>query len=300
MADDRNTKQDQSDTPKQPQKDRQVTASVLWAEPNVYGSGHVHAYSYQQKAISPKWFRRSDVWVAIFTGMLVAIGIVTSILFLRQLGEMGTENNTAQKQLELSERPWIKIVDVKTLGNDSLIPALSFQGFGYGFFPSGNKQVTFQLTISLRNIGHSLAFVTADFELFLPAWTDKFEDTLLNEEKRFCDASAQKAPNKYLNRIVFPDEPLDWGGAGVQKVAPPMLPGNVLNHIPGDAKGDYILPTIIACANYTFPSSSHRYQTRTLFIVVHQENGVRFFRTGIDVPERNLRIIRDDIADDAY
>ncbi len=64
----------------------------------------------------------------------------------------------------------------------------------------------------MKNIGHSLAFVGADFELFFPAWKDNFEDIILAEENRFCDASAQKTPNKYLSRIVFPEEPLEWGG----------------------------------------------------------------------------------------
>src|SRR5437870_13220536 len=31
------------------------------------------------------------------------------------------------EQLEMTERPWIKIVDVKTHGNNPVIPALSFQ-----------------------------------------------------------------------------------------------------------------------------------------------------------------------------
>ena len=34
---------------------------------------------------------------------------------------------TAAEQLEMTERPWIKIVDVKTHGNNPVIPALSFQ-----------------------------------------------------------------------------------------------------------------------------------------------------------------------------
>jgi hypothetical protein len=299
MADDKNAQDNQYDSSGKPPQHIQFPI-IFWSEPNVQSGSDTRTGTDNQKAVPPKWFRRPEWWGALFTGLLVFVGIVTAKLFLRQLGEMGTENNTAQKQLELSERPWIKLVDLKTLGNNSLIPALSFQGFGYGPFPQGNKQATFQIKISLRNIGHSLAFVTADFELFLPAWTDKFEDTLLDEEKRFCDTSAQKPPNKYLNRIVFPDEPLEWSGAGVQKVALPMLPGNVLNHIPEDPKGDYILPTVITCANYTFPGSSNRYQTRTLFIVVHQQTGIRFFKTAVDVPERDLRILRDDTADNAY
>ncbi len=206
---------------------------------------------------------------------------------------------TAERQLELSERPWIKIVDLKTLGNDSFIPALSFQGFGHGPFPQGNKLVTFQIEVSMKNIGHSRALVSTDFEMFLPPWKDNFEDIILAEEKRFCDASAKKEVDKYLVRLVFPDEPLKWGGATVKPVSP-MIFSDTLARNPQDPSGNYILPIVVVCSNYRFQKSTTEYQTRAMFVISHEPTGIRFFSIGEDVPERGIRISRDEMADDAY
>ncbi len=79
-----------------------------------------------------------------------------------------------------------------------------------------------------------------------------------------------------------------------------MLAPNTINHAADDPLGDYVLPIVIVCANYSFPASSKRYQTRAMYIVVHQETGNRFFKVGVDVPERGLRILRDEMADNAY
>jgi hypothetical protein len=37
-----------------------------------------------------------------------------------------------------------------------------------------------------------------------------------------------------------------------------------------------------------------------MFLIVHQESGNRFFKLGTDVPERELRVTRDEMADNAY
>jgi len=69
------------------------------------------------------------------TGAFIAAAIYASVSH-----KMWVEMQT---QTELSERPWINIVDVKTIGNNALIPALSFQGFGHGPFPSGINRPRF-------------------------------------------------------------------------------------------------------------------------------------------------------------
>lgn len=68
-------------------------------------------------------------------------------------------------------------------------------------------------------------------------------------------------------------------------------------HLRGTA---YLLPVIIVCTNYSFPASPKRYQTKAMYIVVHKETGNRFFKVGGDVTERDLRMIRDEMADNTY
>jgi hypothetical protein len=204
----------------------------------------------------------------------------------------------AEKQLESNTRSWIKIVDLTTIGNNSFIPALSFQGFGHPPFPAGQKQATFQTKISLKNVGNSPAFVTVDHELFFPAWKDNFEGILRIEQKRFCETSAKGQTTGAVVRIVFPNEPLEWDGAGVQSLDP-IIGTNATNHIAEDPTGEYVLPAVIVCANYN-SRGAKRYQTMALYIIVHKETGNRFFKIGEGVPARELRIIRDELADDAY
>jgi hypothetical protein len=114
--------------------------------------------------------------------------------------------NTAQKQLEASERPWLKITDVQTRSNSKIIPALSFQASPN--WPAGTQQTTFQLDIAYKNIGRSVATVTVDFQLFLPLWKDGYSDVILADEKKFCDSVARINPTPGLSVINFPgDEP---------------------------------------------------------------------------------------------
>jgi hypothetical protein len=203
--------------------------------------------------------RTLQIWLTVGTWLAFLAAAIYAGISLKIWGEMKEQTRVQRDVYITSQRPWIKIVDVESRGNSPFIPAFSFQGFGHGPFPNATKQATLQLKISLKNIGHSLAFVSADFELFFPAWKqESFEDIILAEENRFCDASAQKVPSKYLSRIVFPEEPLDWYGAGVQAVGPIMFASNTINHAPDDSSGDYVLPMVIACANYTFPASSKK------------------------------------------
>jgi hypothetical protein len=238
---------------------------------------------------------RNATWAAFIAATAYAsISVVILI-------EMRSQTTTARDQLESSERPWIKITDVKTIGNNPLGgSALSYQGFGHGPFPNGQQQATFQLIVSMTNVGHSLAFVSADYELFFPAWRqDKFEEIIIAEEKRYCDASEKLNIKNYPTSVAFPNDPIEWHG-GANQLIRPLVGTNTVNHAPDDPAGDYVLPTIIVCANYKFRGSNKNFQTRTLYIVVHQQTGVRFFKVGEDVLERDLRMIRDESADDAF
>ena len=136
---------------------------------------------------------------AVFLGLYVA-GIYHGQLNVMQgqLGEIikqypelqksADAAKTAAELAELSERPWIKIVDVRTRGNNRIVPALSFQYPGPPNGPKGT-QATFQLQIFLKNIGHSVTTVDVDFDLFLANWdSGKFANEILAEEKKLCDS----------------------------------------------------------------------------------------------------------------
>jgi hypothetical protein len=203
--------------------------------------------------------------------------------------------DSAANQLELSERPWIKIVGVRTLGDNPIIPALSFQRIG----PTNaiNQQATFQLVVSLKNVGHSVADVALRFELFLPLWdSGGYWNVISAEQKRFCDSPGGKAsPDFYPKFVVFPDESFDWHGAAAGLITP-----GVTNHLVNHAETGYILPVLMICANYRLRNLENAYQTRTIYEAFHVEDRTRFFNIGEGVPARRILLMRNEMADDAY
>lgn len=208
---------------------------------------------------------------------------------------------TAADIAELSERPWIKIVEVTTHGNNLALPALSFQGYGYGFFPNGNKQATLQLKVSLKNIGHSVAQVYTDYELFLPIWdkpgeaSGTYAETVATEQKKFCALSSKRTPFP-MKFIVFPNEPSEWNGG----VSQPITPQRV-NQVPGQQwELGYVLPVAIVCINYRLGDSSKVYQTSAVYEVFDPRDRTRFFAVGKDVIADRLLLERNPTKDEAY
>jgi hypothetical protein len=320
--DDEPTRGDQQQQPEYDTRDPEAPI-VLHHVPSSSNSADAHhEYNRAQEysAIAFNWMSRFLVFIwrdviwnkAFWTFAATVVMAIAAALYthyasrqlkaindqLPELQKSAEAAKTSSEISELSQRPWIKIVDLTTIGNNSFIPSLSFQGFGHAPFPGGQKQAAFQTKISLKNVGNSPAFVTVDHELFFPAWKENFEDILRIEQKRFCEASNKRQTAGAVVRVVFPNEPQEWGGAGVQSIDP-IVGANAINHTAEDPTGEYVLPAVIVCANYN-SRGTKRYQTMALYIIVHKGTGNRFFKIGDGVPERELRIIRDDLADDAY
>lgn len=245
---------------------------------------------------TPLWKQLLEIGTLLAASTAAGAAIYYATISKHMWTEMQEQSKTQHQQLVLSQRPWIKIVDGKTIGNNPLIPALSFQGYGHGFFPHSNQQVTVQIVANLKNIGHSVAFVNLDFELFFPQWnTDRFEDAVLAEERRFCDLSAKRPISGNTVRVLFPDDPaFEWHGAASQPLSKSSFAIN-----PDDASGEYIIPIVALCANYRFGASSEHYQTRATYEVFHLPLRQRFFRAGDDVPAKQLDFMRDILGDDA-
>jgi hypothetical protein len=247
-------------------------------------------------------YRRAAFFVTALTlGAIVVYADLVNLQYremIKATNAAETTADAAQKQFEASERPWIKITDLKTTGKGQLIPALSFIGYGHPPFPNGRPQaVWFQTRVEIRNIGHSVAHTTIESELFLPQWGDKYAEVLAAEQKRFCDTSAKSDQIKTTYRLVFPDDPLEWAGAASRSIT-----ADVVNRVSptGEASSSgFILPIIIVCANYQLGTLPKVYQTRALFDVLHLD-GKRSFEIPVQVPDNQIRIQREELLDDAY
>ena len=193
----------------------------------------------------------------------------------------------------VSLRPWIKITDVQTRGEGTVIPALSFQTSPAW---SGASQATFQLQISLRNIGHSPARLTVNFELFLPLWENGYSDVIYREKRRFCSKFAKNglSVDPSLQVILFPEEVHEWNGGGAA-----IVNSNVINYFSDRGYVPYVLPVVAVCTNYQFGDSPAIYQTSALYEVFRKDDRTRFFEVGKGVPASEIFLIRNEASDDA-
>lgn len=210
------------------------------------------------------------------------------------------EQTRIQRDAYISgQRPWMEITNVTSRGN-SEIGGLSFSGFGHIPFPTARQTANMQLEISTKNIGHSVAELFVDFELFLPLWENQgptahgystgYANVVAAEKKRFCEESSKKEfPVKFM---VFPEEPHVWDG-GAQAIITP----SVVNHL-GNA--DVVLPVIIICANYRYPGSKDIFQTNALFEAFRNDNRSRFFTVGQNKPTGQFWLERNRGEDDAH
>jgi len=189
-------------------------------------------------------------------------------------------------------RPWIKITDVQTRGEGPEIPALSFQQ--PPTWPYNQSQATFQLKISLKNVGHSPAKMTVGFELLLPLWKDGYGAVIYTEKKRFCAGFSKQGTTKEptLQRMLFPEESYDWYGGGAA-----IVNSNAVNDFGGNK---YILLAVAVCANYQFGDSPAVYQTSALYEVFRKDDRSRFFEVNRGVPASGVFLIRNEASDDAY
>ena len=192
-------------------------------------------------------------------------------------------------------RPWIKIMDVQTRGEGTVIPALSFQT--NPVWPAGTSQTTFQLQISLKNVGHSPARLTVDFELFLPLWKNGYSDVIYQEKRRFCNAAAKKGlkVDPSLQIILFLEESHNWDGGGAA-----LVDSKVINYFSDHGTVPYILPVVAVCTNYQFGDSPTIYQTSALYEVFRKDDRTRFFEVGKGIPASQIFLIRNEASDDAY
>lgn len=215
-----------------------------------------------------------------------------------QLVESRRSANIAALQLELTDRPWIKIEKVMPRGNGPEIPALSFQDINVTS-PQVIKQQTYlNFEVHGRNVGHSTALsVKVIPELYLAQWKDGYSGKVKEEEARFCAQRERENENwSSAAQAVFQGDPFDFYGGNSGAISTDAM--NFFSDIPG---GPYILPVLIGCVDYQFQSSPVHHHVRFVYEIFHASDPrTRFFLAGQGVKADDLNFIRnpdDDYAD---
>jgi hypothetical protein len=254
-----------------------------------------------------KEFREWGILVVELVG-LFGLLFYACITF-RMWREMQTQTRTAHQQLEATDRPWIKILDVVPGSDIPIVGGLSFQKIGpFKDTPDIRVQATLQITLSFTNVGHSVADVTPNFELFMPRFSiSEYWPRISAEEQRFCgspDMSAVTAQKV----TAFPGEPFNWYGG----ISTPIRPESI-NHLP---EGSGIVPALIVCVSYRHKGLPSLYQTRAVYELSHLDTHSRFFDIGKcslqpftnspitfcegGVRAKLLKFDRNNMGDDAY
>lgn len=213
-----------------------------------------------------------------------------------QLFEARRSADIAARQLELTNRPWIKIEAVQPRGS-AIVPALVFPQFGVSGSREIPQQVYLSFEVHIKNVGLSTALsIKMVPELFLAKWENGYSANVEAEEKRYCSSSESVSANSpAAAQMLFPGEPFVWT-ASVNAFTQDNM--NFFSDIPG---GPYILPVLIGCIDYQFQASSTHHHARFVYEIFHVgEPHTRFFIAGEGVKAEDLLLIRneaDDYAD---
>ena len=215
-----------------------------------------------------------------------------------QLKEARRSADIAARQLELTNRAWIKIEGVKPRGNGPVIPSLSFQDINTTGLPAIRQQAFLNFEMRGKNVGFSTALnVKVIPELFLARWENGYSTKVAAEEKRFCELREKDSGNfPDTAQAVFPGETLNYTGENSGAISDETM--NFFAGLPG---GPYILPVLIGCVDYRFQASTVHHHVRFVYEVFHAgEPHTRFFLAGQGVKADDMLFVRneaDDYAD---
>jgi hypothetical protein len=197
-----------------------------------------------------------------------------------QADQTSRSANTAAKQLELIDRPWISVAFTPDA-------ALVFR----------NNQIQSSLRVHFKNVGHAVATdVFVSVKEFLT--NDPFRE-VLPQQDRACDGAAiRKKGADTLGMTLFPnteDNSL-WIGVGI-----PMseIMANLTDtHLTPDFHDKVFGPIyLVGCVDYQYAASPIHHQTRFAYQVGRALTNappdfLRVIKVGEDVPLGEVRIAR--------
>jgi hypothetical protein len=197
---------------------------------------------------------------------------------------------TLQKQLELTDRPWIKVTDLRLWDCGSPCSTVTW----YPVPAAEQNQMSTGYWVTVKNIGGSTALNVVTFtELY---FTGNLMFGLRGEDSRFCDSRGQVSPPVTgRGRTLFPNDPKEDFKSGSANVAS-------ANFIPFDRSGPHAYAWVIGCVNYQFQASSTNHQTRFVYgiTLVGPQGQPGPLPVGRNLVLSDLKAIRDPSYDYAY
>jgi hypothetical protein len=218
---------------------------------------------------------------------LISLGLpVTSVLLWIVTKKSA---DTASRQLEMIDRPWIKV------GVRSWVDLT---------FPSGN--ISWGAVVRTENTGHSVAnaiYPRAKLIVF-SASTYSLDEPRRQAEK-FCADVAHTFESVKNNPGVWGDSvlPGDYLEFPENLVAPPS-DVNGASFDGGSSLGKSIIPVLIGCVEYHYPSSDKPHRTQFVYGLSHiddpvvPEAGRVFFSIGKTIPKDKMQLFEQSVFAD--
>lgn len=215
------------------------------------------------------WWKYGLEIAAILVGGLVAV------IYGRQL-------NVMERQLEMTDRPWIK--DVVRSNSD---------------FLANNGAFSWAVTIRTENVGHSVATAIFPQTKLIAIQGADFIDAPRRKARELCDevsARFEKVKNDPVvwSNAIFPGE---WSEFGDNPILwPTDIKGATFEA--GTTKN--VFPVLIGCIEYHYATSEKPHRTWFVYTLSHNDNPALepssrvFFSIEKTIPNANMVLIKSD------
>jgi hypothetical protein len=198
--------------------------------------------------------------------------------------------DTMQRQLEETDRPWIKVTDLEFIQEGGLGATWSPPVQNYKY------RLSIPYKVKMSNLGKSPALNIAVWsevyfsKLYPGMWAD-----VKPEEERYCKEAERAVPqDKERGTAIFPGDPGVEGQLGSADVSDENTSPKVGNI------GPSVSVFLIGCVNYTFQTSPNLHQTRFVFQIMHKDEPKYAFVLGTNYKSGDLLSARESWYDYVY
>jgi len=230
------------------------------------------------KKHTPGW-EKAAVVVAI---LILSVNAWQSWETRKSAGAAKSAAETASKQLEAADRPWIK---------DTVRSAFDFT--------ANNGAFSWAVTIRAENLGHSVATAIFPETRLIAIHGADFIDAPRQQAKELCDNVSKRFETVKDNPSVWGTSifPGEWSEFASNAILwPSQIKGNTFD---GGAKlGTSVFPVLIGCIEYHYATSEKPHHTWFVYTLVHNEDSALaeptrvFFSLGKTIPNKNMVLIK--------
>jgi len=211
--------------------------------------------------------------------VLALIGLVGyTAISAFQWGAMKGQLEQMKRQLEMADRPWIK---------DTVTPAYDFT------FDKG--AISWSVNIRVENVGHSVATIRFAEARLIAVHGADIIDGPRQQAKEFCDNLSDRYERvdsypSVWGTAVFPGDPANFPYSTI-------LWQSGINNATFDGGADLgksVMPMLIGCIKYHYPTSDKPHKTWFVYFISHSDNPALsessriFFSIGKTVPKGQI------------